>query len=71
MRKKHSLLLILGIFLLTGFTMPLQNDSYPAWKTKGLIEGQTIIDNDVIGVRHMVCDDDSNNILFEYLYKLL
>lgn len=27
--------------------------------------------NDVIGVRNIVCDDDSKNILFEYLYKEL
>ena len=27
--------------------------------------------NDVIGIRNIVCDDDSKNILFEYLYKEL
>lgn len=27
--------------------------------------------NDAIGVRNIVCDDDSKNILFEYLYKEL
>ena len=27
--------------------------------------------NDVIGVRNIICDDDSKNILFEYLYKEL
>ena len=27
--------------------------------------------NDAIGIRNIVCDDESKNILFEYLYKEL
>lgn len=48
--KKYQKLITILLFIsfITGCAMPLQKKSYPAWETKGLIDGNIIIDNQVI-----------------------
>jgi hypothetical protein len=49
MNKKVKLLIMLaGIFLLSGCTLPMQSTNYPAWNTKGLLESYTLTDGRIV-----------------------
>ena len=48
MKRIKLLLLSLMLILLTGCSLPLQTNNYPAWSTKGLLESYTLTDGRVI-----------------------
>ena len=50
MKKSSKLIIIIiGIFILSGCSLPFQSENYPGWTTKGVLEGYTLSNGKTVG----------------------
>ena len=48
-RGSKLLLLLLSLFIISGCSLPMQSSKYPAWTTKGVLEGYTLTNGKTVG----------------------